>query len=81
MAKIKNKIDLTCNQVEMEELSDVEMKYVRGGAFSAPVPKFQVPQFQVPQFQVPQFQVPEFQMPEFQMPEFQMPEFQIPEFH
>nr|WP_322716044.1 hypothetical protein [Nostoc sp. ChiQUE02]MDZ8228903.1 hypothetical protein [Nostoc sp. ChiQUE02] len=75
MAKIKNNAQLSFNQVEMEELSDAEMKWVTGGAFLAPAPQFQMPQFQMPEFQMPEFQIPEFKMPQFQVPEFKMPEF------
>jgi hypothetical protein len=80
MAKIKNNAQLTFNQVELEELSDAEMKWVIGGASLPSVPQFQVPQFQLPQFefQLPQF---EFKMPQFQIPQFQLPQFQIPEFN
>jgi hypothetical protein len=80
MAKIKNNAQLSFNQVEIEELSDAEMKWVMGGASLPPVLQFQVPQFQMPQFQVPQFQMPQFQVPQFQMPQFQVPQFQMPQF-
>ncbi|MBD2564501.1 MULTISPECIES: hypothetical protein [Nostoc] len=81
MAKIKNYTQLTFNQVEIEELSDAEMKWVRGGTLLPPVSQSQVPRFQVPQFQVPQFQMPQFQVPQFQVPQFQMPQFEIPKFN